>query len=75
MFGHNNEVVCMAMSPNGKWLASSSKARYSHSCFILLWSLETHSLVAKLSGHESTASCLEFSPNGRLLTPFNFIYI
>lgn len=67
MFGHNNEVVCMNISPCGKWLASCSKARYSHSCFILLWSLETYELVAKLQGHESTAVCLEFSPDGQYL--------
>jgi elongator complex protein 2 len=65
MFGHNNEVVCMKMSHNGKWLASSSKARYTHSCHVIIWSVQSQELLAKLEGHESTVVCVDFSSDGK----------
>jgi WD40 repeat protein len=61
MFGHNNEVVTMKLSNNGKWLASSSKARFTQSCHVIIWSTKTKELLTKLEGHESTVVCLDFS--------------
>jgi WD40 repeat protein len=71
LYGHNNEVVTMKMSGDGRWLASSSKARYTQSCHVIIWSLEGSnsssstgpqmSLVTKLENHESTVVCLDFS--------------
>ena len=67
LFGHNNEVVSMTLSSCGKYLASSSKARYSHNCFLLVWSAETYEVIATLPGHESTVVCLAFSPDSKYL--------
>lgn len=67
MFGHNNEVVCMKISNNGRWIASSSKARYTHSCHIIIWSTQAKELVSKLEGHESTVVCVDFSFDDKYL--------
>ena len=37
MYGHNNGVVCVAISHCGSWLASSCKARDRETAAILLW--------------------------------------
>lgn len=76
MFGHNNEVMCLAMSRNGAFIASASKARDAGTAQVLLWgrpsapttasaSVGAMQLLSKLPGHESTAVCLEFSPDNR----------
>jgi len=68
----------MAMSPNGTFIASASKARDAGTAQVLLWGrVSTQGqgnsatapgvmqLLSKLPGHESTAVCLEFSPDNR----------
>ena len=37
MYGHNNGVVCVAISHCGSWLASACKARDRETAAILLW--------------------------------------
>lgn len=67
MFGHNNEVVTMKMSKDGRWLASSSKARYTQGYHVIIWSTQQQDLVSKLEGHESTVVCIDFSHDGQYL--------
>ena len=69
----------MAMSHNGAFIASASKARDAGTAQVLLWGRATTAstgatgataqgvmqLLSKLPGHESTAVCLEFSPDNR----------
>lgn len=57
----------MNLSPCGRYLVSSCKARYSHSCFMIVWAIETSEILCHLPGHESTVVCLEFSPNGQFI--------
>lgn len=75
MFGHTNEVMCMCISRDGRWLASASKARDAASASVLLWTAPSSASASdtsahlqlrdRLSGHESTVVCVQFSPNGR----------
>lgn len=71
LFGHNNEVMCLAMSPDSRFIASASKARDAGTAQVLLWGHPLAStspgmqLLSRLPGHESTVVCLEFSPNNR----------
>lgn len=76
LFGHNNEVMCMAMSPDSRFIASASKARDAGTAQVLLWGRPQGAtapgmqLLSRLPGHESTVVCLEFSPNNRFVPIF-----
>ncbi len=58
----NSPVQCLAVSPDGRYLAASQ-----NDLKISLWDLETDTEVATLSGHQAWALVLEFSPDGRTL--------
>jgi len=67
LFGHTNDIVCMALSESGKYLATACKARNAQTAAILLWDTGTMSIVGTLLGHDSTVSSLAFSPDGQFL--------
>lgn len=67
MFGHTDHVMCVAISNNGKYLASACKARNSDTASILIWETDTLLNIQKLLAHESTVVCLKFSPNDKYL--------
>ncbi len=52
---------------NGRWLATACKARNAQTAAVLLWDTTTFACVGALQGHESTVSCVEFSPCGTWL--------
>src|SRR5262245_41042415 len=58
----SNPFVCMAVSPDGKWLASGGYERR-----ITIWDLASGTIVRHWDGAERNLSSLAFSPNGRLL--------
>ncbi|HAZ46299.1 MAG TPA: hypothetical protein DDW76_03870 [Cyanobacteria bacterium UBA11369] len=60
--GHSDTVESVAISPDGKTLASGS---LDHS--IRLWSLATGELLNTLTGHSSVVLSLAFSPDGKTL--------
>ena len=48
--------MCMAMSADGQWIASASKARDAHTAQILLWALSGATSGGATSGSASTGS-------------------
>ncbi|KAK6527606.1 hypothetical protein TWF694_004590 [Orbilia ellipsospora] len=58
--GHDDTVVCVLFSPNGKQLASGSRDRT-----IKLWDVALSVLIHTLLGHTGKISDLVFSPNGK----------
>src|SRR5262249_37640412 len=56
-------VLSMAFSPEGHLLATIAKA----SRLVWVWDPTTRKLVRRLSGHNSDAMSLAFSPDGRYL--------
>ena len=56
------EVIVVAVSPDGKTLASASKDR-----IVRLWNAETGELRATLAGHTNEIFCLAFSPDGKTM--------
>jgi len=60
--GHSSWVCCLAISPDGELLASSS-----HDKTIKLWKLFTGELLHTLSGHSDSVDSVAFSHDGQLL--------
>lgn len=67
LFAHNYDIVAMALSNNGKVLASSCKARNSQSAGINTWDTGNMLSIQNLMIHESTVVCLKFSQNDKFL--------
>jgi len=58
--GHAGAVLAVAVTPNGKWVASASAGQNSaHQ------GSRKRRKIAMLEGHSSIIKCLAFSPDGR----------
>jgi WD40 repeat protein len=57
-----NQFLCMAFSPDGKWLASGGYEKT-----ITIWDPASGKVVRQWSGPENNIASLAFSPDGRLL--------
>lgn len=62
MTGHTREVSSVAISPNGKLIASGSV-----DLTVRVWDTATRQNVATLEGHDGDIHSLAFSPDGKLL--------
>ncbi len=60
--GHEQEVNCLAFSPDGKFIASGSS-----DSTICLWNIMGNPTAQFLLGHEQEVNCLAFSPDGKLI--------
>lgn len=66
--GHENEVSALAISKNGKLLASSSaRADSQETAPIFIWNLDTHTKMYELRSHELGVKNLLFSKDGAYL--------
>jgi WD40 repeat protein len=62
LHGHTGDVYCVAVSPNGRWIASAGV-----DTTIRLWDAKTGEPFHKLRGHLGVVSSLAFSPDSRRL--------
>ncbi|MUG93169.1 hypothetical protein F7734_12295 [Scytonema sp. UIC 10036] len=60
--GHSDSVLYVAVSPDGKIVASGSRDRT-----IKLWNLTTVELLTTFIGHSSPVLAVDFSPDGQTL--------
>src|SRR5207249_12326426 len=60
--GHTGDLECVAFSPDGKQLASSS-----HDTTIRLWDVEMGKVRHTLEGHRAEVDSVTFSPDGNTL--------
>jgi WD40 repeat protein len=60
--GHTQPIISVAMSPDGKTIASGSQDNT-----IKLWNAATGELLETLTGHHSAIIALAFSPDGKIL--------
>ncbi|KAJ3137898.1 Elongator subunit elp2 [Physocladia obscura] len=62
LYGHGYELISIAASHNGKFVASSSKAAISEHAVVRVWSTETWKEAHKpLTSHSLTVTGIEFS--------------
>ncbi|MFI5455920.1 MAG: WD40 repeat domain-containing protein [Isosphaerales bacterium] len=62
IYAHTDEVHALAVTPDGKLLASASKDKT-----VKLWSLPDGTLKTTLTGHESAVEALAITRDGKLL--------
>jgi len=67
LYGHGNEIYCVAAHPTGIYLASACRAQSTSTAGILMWDTETWTFCANLEAHSLTVTQLAFSPNGKFL--------
>lgn len=68
LYGHGDELLCVAAHPSGDLLASACKARNEASAAIVLWDTRTwHPAQAPLHGHKLSVVQLAWSPDGDVL--------
>lgn len=60
--GHNEGVYCVAISPDGRLVASGGWDNT-----VKLWDSRTGLLLRTMRGHRNNIGALEFSPDGKLL--------
>ncbi len=60
---HAEWVLAVAISPDGKYLASASAGDSA----VKLWNLETGTLIRNFPGHSGWVQSIDFSPDGKYL--------
>ncbi|CDI87262.1 WD domain, G-beta repeat-containing protein, putative [Eimeria praecox] len=65
--GHDNRVTCIAVSRDGKYLASGQMTHPGFVADIIIWSLEELVELGRLSFHKVSVECLDFSCDGKFL--------
>lgn len=62
LLGQDGPIGCLAFTPDGETLASSSPFNS-----LVLWDVPGRALKAKLSGHKDKVLAIAFSPDGQML--------
>lgn len=67
LFGHGYEVIALATSHDGKFIASGGKSQSEKHSKLFVWNANKNQPVAKLEGHNLTIVQIEFSPSDKYL--------
>jgi WD40 repeat protein len=69
LLGHPGEIVDVAFSRDGKWLASCGGNRK-----LYVWDVATGALKYEFSGHLGRVQAVAFSPDGKVLASGDFMH-
>jgi elongator complex protein 2 len=67
LYGHGYEIICLAVSNDGKYIASGGKAQSEKHSKLFIWNAEKSNLVCKLDGHVLTIVQIEFSKDDEFI--------
>jgi len=65
--GHSDEVSCICISKSGRYLASGQITYMGFTADIIVWDLETHEMVHRMSLHKVKVQSLAFSFDDKYL--------
>ncbi|EGF78625.1 hypothetical protein BATDEDRAFT_26475 [Batrachochytrium dendrobatidis JAM81] len=65
--GHTNVVSCIAVSKDGKYIASGQVTHKGFQADIIIWSFHDRTLLHRLTLHKVKVQALAFSPSGAYL--------
>ena len=61
--GHSLEIMDIARSPDGRWMATAG----GYDQTVRIWDLATNAELRQISGHTSTVRAVDISPDGQLI--------
>ncbi|KAL6070511.1 Elongator subunit elp2 [Balamuthia mandrillaris] len=67
LYGHGNDLICLASSYSGAHLVSACKGSSAEQCSIIVWDTKTWRAKHKLAAHKLTVTQLQFSHNDQYL--------
>lgn len=62
LFAHTKPVVGIAVSKNGKWMATGSADNS-----LIIWDTETYGVIRRIEAHKGQVTTLDFSPDCKTL--------
>ena len=65
--GHSDEVSCLSLSSDGRYLASGQITYMGFTADIIVWDLESRTMVHRMSLHKVKVQALTFSHDGKYL--------
>lgn len=65
--GHSDEVSCLTLSADGRYLASGQITYMGFTADIIVWDLDTRAMVHRMSLHKVKVQALTFSYDGKYL--------
>jgi WD40 repeat protein len=65
-------IRAISWSPDGKYIASTTRADAPNEDLVVLWEVETGKILASLSGHSSTPMSFAWSPDSKHLASASF---
>jgi WD40 repeat protein len=65
-------IRAIGWSPDGKYIASTTRADAPNEGLVVLWNVETGKIIASLSGHSSTPMSFSWSPDSKHLASASF---
>lgn len=65
--GHSDKVSCLALSKSGRYLATGQSTYMGFTADIIIWDLETRSLMHRMALHKVKVQALDFSYDEQLL--------